>query len=380
MATPCARFARGPSAVPLVVLLSVAVAMSAVRAHEAFGDLSEVAAGAAATGEKHEFQAEVHNLMGILVNSLYTEKEIFLRELISNASDALDKIRFAALTDPSQLDSAPELKIWISYDAEAGYIHVSDTGIGMTHETLLSSLGTIAQSGTKDFVNQVSATGDLNLIGQFGVGFYSVYLVAEEVTVTTKNNDDVQYIWHSTADSSFTLVEDPRGNTLGRGTTVSLKLMEGVRREFLNQHRLQTIIDRYSAFIDFPIYLRLQSLLAVDLVTDDTEFAIEEEEARYYAEIVGLDDDDDDADEYGDGDEDESFDGFVDEDEDDADDASSTKGKDKDKDELSHVTVWDWEQANDVKPLWTRTPDEVTEEDYTEFFYAIKKVRGWLSP
>jgi heat shock protein beta len=166
-------------------------------------------------------------MMKLIINSLYKNKEIFLRELISNASDALDKIRFLSLTDKSVLGDKEELTIRIKVDREARMIHITDTGIGMTKDDLIKFLGTIAKSDTSEFLNRMQdAQGESkesasmsDLIGQFGVGFYSSFLVADKVIVTSKNNADDQYIWESDS-TSFNVFKDPRGNTLGRGTTV----------------------------------------------------------------------------------------------------------------------------------------------------------------
>merc|ERR1719478_619786 len=178
--------------------------------------------------EKFEFQAEVTRLMDIIINSLYSNKEIFLREVISNASDALDKIRFLSVTDKEALGSGDtsKLDIKIAADKAKDTLTLTDRGIGMTKQDLINNLGTIAKSGTSSFLEKLKEGGDVNLIGQFGVGFYSVYLVADKVTVRTKHNDDKQYIWESTADSSFTIKEDPEGNTLGRGSAIPLYLKE----------------------------------------------------------------------------------------------------------------------------------------------------------
>jgi hypothetical protein len=176
------------------------------------------------TKEKFEFQAEVSRLMDIIINSLYQKKDVFLREVISNASDALDKIRFLALSDESLMGALKDLEIRISFDKEARTLTFRDTGIGMTKQDLIQNLGTVAKSGTAQFVEAMANGGDLSLIGQFGVGFYSVYLVADRVRVTSKNNDDVQHIWDSAADGTFTVAEDPRGNTLVRGTELTVRV------------------------------------------------------------------------------------------------------------------------------------------------------------
>ena len=223
-------------------------------------------------GQKQEFQAEVGRLMDIIINSLYSKKEIFLRELISNASDALDKIRFLSLTDPKVLGEGDQakLEIHISTDKKAGTITISDTGIGMTKEDLMNNLGTIAKSGTSSFLEKMSKEGDMNLIGQFGVGFYSVYLIADSVTVVTKNNDDEQYVWVSSADASYTISKDPRGNTLGRGTTITMKVKEDAT-EFLEEDQLKTLIKRYSEFINFPIYLQITKTEEIEVPDEDAK-------------------------------------------------------------------------------------------------------------
>ena len=179
------------------------------------------------SSEKHQFQTEVNRMMKLIINSLYKNKEIFLRELISNASDALDKIRFLSLTDKTVLGDKEELTIRIKVDREDRMIHITDTGIGMTKDELVKFLGTIAKSDTSEFLNKVQdaqgegkgGTSMNDLIGQFGVGLYSSFLVADKVIVTSKHNSDDQYIWESDS-TSFKVFKDPRGNTLGRGTTV----------------------------------------------------------------------------------------------------------------------------------------------------------------
>ena len=163
---------------------------------------------------------------------------------------------------------ATKLEIRISSDKKAGTITISDTGIGMTKEDLMNNLGTIARSGTSSFLEKMSKEGDMNLIGQFGVGFYSVYLIAESVTVVTKNNDDDQYVWVSSADASYTISKDPRGNTLGRGTSITMKVKEDAT-EFLEEDQLKTLIKRYSEFINFPIYLQITKTEEVEVPDED---------------------------------------------------------------------------------------------------------------
>merc|ERR1719326_612169 len=319
-------------------LLLAAVLVAAARADEdaaadASGFSDDEAKKLKDSEEKFEFQAEVSRLMDIIINSLYKKKEIFLRELISNASDALDKIRFLSVSDDSALGENKDLEIKIKFDKDARTLSIIDTGVGMTKADLVANLGTVAKSGTTNFVEAMSGGGDMSLIGQFGVGLYSVYLVADKVQVTSKHNDDDQHIWDSTADASFTVSKDPRGNTLGRGTEVKLFLKEDAS-EFLEQSRLEDLTKRYSEFITFPIYLYKSKTESVEVPVEEEEEEDEELEAE-------------------------------DEKEADKDEAPKTKTEQR--------TTWNWERVNTQAPIWTREKKEVTDDDYNSFYKSISK-------
>ena len=290
--------------------------------------------------EKHTFQAEVDRMMKLIINSLYKNKEIFLRELISNSSDALDKIRFVSLTDKEALAATEEMAIKIKVDKENNMLHITDTGIGMTKQDLLNNLGTIAKSGTSEFLQKATDVDtDMNdLIGQFGVGFCSSFLVADRVIVTSKHNDDKQHIWESDS-ASFNVVEDPRGDTLGRGTTVSLYMKEEAH-EFLEQSKVRDLIKKYSQFINFNIYLW-------DSKTVSEEVPVDEEEEETPPEDTPEDDEDED--------------GKVE------DETEEDKPKTKKVDK----TVWDWVLINDNKPIWTRKANEIEDEEYNEFYKSF---------
>merc|ERR1719331_1003173 len=221
--------------------------------------------------EKHEFQAEVSRLMDIIINSLYTDKQVFIRELISNSADALEKARFHSVQDESYLGDVKDLEVKLEYDADAKTVSIIDTGMGMTKADLINNLGTVAKSGTTNFLEAMADGADANLIGQFGVGFYSAFLVADKVSVTSKCNDDpTQHVWESSADASFTVVADPRGNTLGRGSRVTLHLKEDAH-EYLAEDKLKDTAKKYSQFIQFPIYVKVKKEVDVDADEDDDD-------------------------------------------------------------------------------------------------------------
>jgi len=304
-------------------------------------------------GEQFQFQADVNKLMDIIINSLYSKKEIFLRELISNGSDALDKTRFMSLTDPSVLGEGDTAKLEMKLiaDKEKKTLTLIDRGCGMSKEDLINQLGTVAQSGTSSFIEAFSEGADVNLIGQFGVGFYSVYLVADSVAVHSKSNDDdKQWVWESSADSTFSVYEDP-GVDLGRGTKIVLSLKEDCL-EFLEEERLKGLIKRYSEFINFPIYLFTSK-------EEEEEVPIEEgdegdEEPASDDDIEGEEESDEEI-------------ADADEEEDEPDEPKTKKIK---------KTVNDWELINDAKALWTRNPADITDDEYKSFYQSLTKDFG----
>ncbi|CAN1313055.1 Heat shock protein 90-5, chloroplastic [Linum perenne] len=288
------------------------------------------AAEGAAPEEKFEYQAEVSRLMDLIVHSLYSHKEVFLRELVSNASDALDKLRFMSVTDPSLLGEAGELEIRIKADPENGTITISDTGIGMTKEELIDCLGTIAQSGTSKFLKALKENKDVGadngLIGQFGVGFYSAFLVAQKVVVTTKSpKTDKQYVWEAEADTSAYVIReetDPE-KFLRRGTQITLYLKDDDKYEFSDPVRIQGLVKNYSQFVSFPIYTWQEQSRTIE---------VEEEEKPKEGE------------------------------------PEVCKSEKKMKKTTKTEKYWDYELANETKPIWMRNAKEVEKGEYQEFY------------
>jgi molecular chaperone HtpG len=208
--------------------------------------------------ETHSFQAEINQLLNLVINSLYSHKEIFLRELVSNASDALDKLRFRSVTEPELLEGEPSLEIRLLPDAEKGTLTIEDTGIGMTRDELVKNLGTIAHSGSREFLEMMTQRGqkDVNLIGQFGVGFYSAYLVADRVEVVSRaaGKEQQAWRWASEAKGHFTVEPAERPT---RGTSITLHL-KADQKDFLQEWRLRELVAQYSDYVNHPIKLQVQ--------------------------------------------------------------------------------------------------------------------------
>eukprot|EP00262_Sarcandra_glabra_P011626 TRINITY_DN282_c0_g3_i3.p1 TRINITY_DN282_c0_g3~~TRINITY_DN282_c0_g3_i3.p1 ORF type:complete len:797 (+),score=206.22 TRINITY_DN282_c0_g3_i3:149-2539(+) len=292
------------------------------------------------SGEKFEYQAEVSRLLDLIVHSLYSHKEVFLRELVSNASDALDKLRFLSVTEPSLLGDFSELEIRIKPDPDNGTITITDTGIGMTREELIDCLGTIAQSGTSKFLKAIKENKDIgadtDLIGQFGVGFYSAFLVADRVVVSTKSpKSDKQYVWEAVADSSSFVIReetDPE-NILRRGTQITLYLRPDDKHEFAEPTRIQGLVKNYSQFVSFPIYTWQEKSRTVE---------VEEEEEPKEGE------------------------------------EPKAEGEKKMKKKSVTEKYWDWELANETKPIWMRSPKEIEKDEYNEFYK--KTFNDFLDP
>jgi heat shock protein beta len=317
--------------------------------------------------ESFSFNADVSRLMDIIINSLYTKKDVFIRELISNASDALDKVRFIAVSDPDFLGDTPEMEIKIDFDHDEKTLSITDTGVGMSKAELIKNLGTVAKSGTTAFLEAMGQGENMSMIGQFGVGFYSAYLVANKVVVTSKSNDDEQHIWTSTADAKFYINKDPRGDTLGRGTRVTLHLKDDAV-EFVEQEKIKNIVKKYSEFINYPIRLYLSKDVKeqVPIDTPDPSSAVKvtrfddqgneilDDDVIEEEEILDSESADDDIEITDDGEEPEADDEPV-------------------KTKTITKQVWEWQTINEIKAIWTRDKSDITEEEYNNFYKTITK-------
>jgi molecular chaperone HtpG len=318
--------------------------------------------------ETFAFQAEINQLMSLIINTFYSNKDIFLRELISNSSDALDKIRHHSLVDKSVLDSHSELTIKIIPDKANKTLTILDTGIGMTKSDMITNLGTIAQSGTKGFMEAMKSQGDINMIGQFGVGFYSAYLVAERVVVTSKNNDDEQYVWESNAGGSFTIKKDDTGVDLGRGTKITCYLKED-QLDYLEESRIKELVKKHSEFINYPISLYVEKTVSKEVEEGELE---EGEEGEGEEGAEGEDGEgaapcekcDPEIEEV----KDEDLANIEKMTEAEAEAEIETKAK---KTKTIEEVVSEYVLLNKQKPIWSKKPTSISHDEYASFYKSL---------
>lgn len=299
--------------------------------------------------DEFTFEADVNKMLDIVVHSLYQNKDIFLRELISNASDALDKIRFLAIEDPDILDGEEKMEVKIEYDEDEKTISIIDTGIGMTKEDLSTYLGTVARSGTTKFIEAMKEGAvEMDQIGQFGVGFYSTFLVSDRVRVSSRHpSNDEQWVWETQSEEgSYHIYKDPRGNTLGRGTEITLFLKDEAM-EYCDGDRLIELAGHFSEFVVHPISVRTVE-----------EVEIEDEEDEDEDDVTDIDEEDG---------EDDALDV--------SDDAEKEEGGVNLKLNIKRETVkkYDWELVNTQQAIWSRDKDEITDDEYQDFWKVISK-------
>jgi len=278
------------------------------------------------------FSADIQQLMGLIINTFYSNKEIFLRELISNASDALDKIRYKSITG-HPVDKEPNFRIRVVPDKTSNTLSLYDTGIGMTKQELINNLGTIAKSGTKAFMEALQSGADISMIGQFGVGFYSAFLVADKITVISKSDDDdVQHRWESTAGGTFNVIDDSQNpEQLARGTKIILH-MKSDNLDFLEEKTIKDIIKKHSEFISFPIELQVEKTTEKEVSDDEDEPEKKEDENKEEVDIK--------------------------------------EEKEKKKKKVKEVTT-EFEALNKTKPIWMRKPETITNEEYSAFYKTL---------